>query len=164
MILALDIGGTNIRIALINKTKIKDKIKTSTPLFKKEILKKIIYLISKYKNYQLICVSIAGIEVNGKVEGALNMDFDKVPLSSILKKEFSKSVYVQNDARCAGLAELTFGSGKKFNNFVLLTLGTGIGGAIIINKNISAQQKNGRSDNGHNQTDDQNLNQGKTVC
>ncbi len=136
MILALDIGGTNIRIALIDKTKIINKIKTPTPLLKKDILNKLLHLISQYKDYTAICVSIAGFEENGKVHGALNMDFDKVSLKTILKKKFASPIYIQNDARCAGLAELHYGSGKSLNNFILLTLGTGIGGAIIINKQL----------------------------
>jgi len=136
MNLALDVGATNIRIALIDKTKIIDKIKTPTPLIKKEILKKIIYFISQYNNYHSICISIAGFEYQGKIQGALNMDFNNVPLKSMLKNRFLKQIYIQNDARSAALAELTYGNGKFLNNFALLTLGTGIGGAIVINKNL----------------------------
>src|SRR3989344_2558809 len=136
MNLALDIGATNIRIAILDKTKIKDKIKTPTPLIKKEILRKIIYLISQYSNYRSICISIAGFEYQKKIQGVLNMDFNNVPLKSILKNKFSKPIYIQNDARSAALAELTYGNGKPFKNFILLTMGTGIGGAIIINKKL----------------------------
>ncbi len=136
MNLSLDIGATNIRIALVDKTKIKNKIKTPTPLIKKEILEKIIHLISQYKNYHSICISIAGFEYQGKIQGTLNMDFNNVPLKSMLKNKFSKKIYIQNDARSAALAELIYGNGKSLNNFVLLTLGTGIGGAIIINKKL----------------------------
>ncbi len=136
MNLALDIGGTNIRIALVDETKITNKIKAPTPKIKKEIVKEIIRLISQYNNYQSICVSIAGFEYQGKIQGALNMDFNNVPLKSILKNKFSKQIYIQNDARSAALAELTYGNGKSLNNFILLTLGTGIGGAIIINKKL----------------------------
>jgi len=136
MILALDIGATNIRIALIEKTRIINKIKTPTPLLKKIIINKIIHLISQYKEYSSICISIAGFEQNNKIKGALNMDFGNVPLRSMLKKKFHKPVYIQNDARCAALAELQFGAGKSFKNLTLLTLGTGIGGAIVINKKL----------------------------
>ena len=136
MTLALDIGATNTRIALVSKTKLSKKTKFPTPKTKKEIMNKVFSLISSYKNFSEICVSVAGFEYKGEIQGALNMDLNDVSLKRILEKKFSVQVKIQNDARCAALAELKYGAGKNLNNFVLLTLGTGIGGAIVINKKL----------------------------
>ena len=133
MNLALDIGATNTRIALVEKTNIKQRIKTFTPRKRSEIIKRIIELIQNYKDYSSICISIAGVEIKGRIQNALNMDINNVPLGRILKSKFKRNIYLENDARCAGIAELTYGAGKIFNNFILLTLGTGIGGAIFVN-------------------------------
>ena len=133
MNLALDIGATNTRIALVEKTNIKQRIKTFTPKKKSDIINKIFELIQNYNNYSSICISIAGVELKGKIKNALNADINNVPLRKILKSKLKKDVYLENDARCAGIAESVFGSGKDIDNFVLLTLGTGIGGAIFIN-------------------------------
>ncbi|MEK6818929.1 MAG: ROK family protein [Nanoarchaeota archaeon] len=137
MNLCLDIGATNIRIAEVEGAKIKNYQKQKTPRTKRELVSVLIKIISQYKNYSNICIATAGFEQEGKIHGAINFPyFNNTPLKSILRKKFNVPVYIQNDARCAALAELNLGSGKKFNNFVLLTLGTGIGGAIIINKKL----------------------------
>lgn len=57
--------------------------------------------------------------------------WDRVPLKFILEREFSLPVYVDNDANCFTLAERRFGRGSLFENFVGITLGTGVGGGII---------------------------------
>ncbi|MEK6855379.1 MAG: ROK family protein [Nanoarchaeota archaeon] len=136
MVLSLDIGGSNIRIAEVRRDKIKNKRQVKTPETKKEIIKEIIGLIEMYGGYRAICVSTAGFEYKGRIQGALNLDFNDVPLRKILHRKFKVPVYIQNDARCAALAELKYGAGRRFKNFVLLTLGTGIGGAVVINRRL----------------------------
>ena len=136
MALALEIGGTNIRIAEVNGSAIKNKIVIPTPKTKKEILEIIFFLISQYKNYKKLGVSIAGFEKKGKIQGALNTDINNVPLKKILQTKLKIPIKIENDAKCAGLAELYFGVGKNKKNFVLLTLGSGIGSAIIINRKL----------------------------
>ncbi|MBA1394766.1 ROK family protein, partial [Lactobacillus sp. XV13L] len=51
-----------------------------------------------------------------------------------LKNEFSVPVTIENDANCAGLCEVNIGAGKEFRNVAFVVVGTGIGGAIFINK------------------------------
>ncbi len=136
MVLALDIGGSNIRIAEVNGVHLANKKMMKTPKTKKQILESVIDLISSYKNKEIICIATAGFERDGKIIHALNMDFNDIALKGILQKKFNAKVYVENDANCAGLAELHHGVGRGKNNFVLLTLGTGIGGAVIIDKEL----------------------------
>jgi predicted NBD/HSP70 family sugar kinase len=136
MTLALDIGGTNIRIAEVSKTKIKNYKKVKTPKKRKEFLSTITELISQFPKQKTICICLPGFERDGKTYNNMDADFNNIPLRKILKQKFKSKVYIENDADCAGLAELHHGFGKPHKDFVLLTLGTGIGGAIIINKKL----------------------------
>ncbi len=131
MVIAVDLGGTNIRVAEVSGKRIRGEQKVRTPKKKREILKAIFDLVGQYSR-EPIGISSAGVEISGRIVWALNMDFDNVPLKAMLKKEFGVRVEVENDANCAGLAELHYGAGKGKKNFVMLTLGTGIGGAVII--------------------------------
>ena len=65
---------------------------------------------------------------------AINLaDWHEVPLADWLEADTKLPTIVANDANCAGLGEAWLGAGRKFNHLILLTLGTGVGGAIILN-------------------------------
>lgn len=131
-VLSLDIGGTNIRSGIVVGTKIFDFKKIKTPKKRKDILKTIEQVINSYPRQKAICIACAGFENKYGIQLALNIDIGGLFLSKIISKKFKTKVYIENDADCAALAELHYGAGKGMKNFVLLTLGTGIGGAIII--------------------------------
>jgi glucokinase len=59
-----------------------------------------------------------------------------VPLADLLEAKIGLPTFVANDANCAGLGESWLGAGRNVNNLILLTLGTGVGGAIIINNQL----------------------------
>jgi glucokinase len=132
MILAIDIGGTNIRSAIVNGENISSYKKIRTPEKKGDILRLIEKTVKSYPGRKKICIATAGFERKGKIQHSLNADINGLALSSILRRKFKVKVYLDNDANCAALAELYYGIGKGLKNFVLLTLGTGIGGAIVI--------------------------------
>src|SRR3989344_6511376 len=115
MTLSLDIGGTNIRSAIVNKTTLTDYKKTPTLKKKKDILKKIISIVESYPK-QTICIAVAGFERNGVIQHSLNTDVNGLALSKILKQKFKVPVFLDNDANCAGLAELHYGAGKNLTN------------------------------------------------
>ena len=68
---------------------------------------------------------------SGAVLYSPNFKWTNAPLGETLRAHFDIPVFVGNDARCATLGEYTYGMGRGTRNFVLLTLGTGIGGGII---------------------------------
>jgi glucokinase len=74
-----------------------------------------------------------------------------VPLGERLQRSFSLPLFVANDARCATLGEYTFGTGKGTKNFVLLTLGTGIGGGIVSGGELLIGNRAGAGEIGHHQ-------------
>lgn len=64
---------------------------------------------------------------------AINLaNWRDVPLAEQLEAKTGLPTIIANDANCAGLGEAWLGAGRRFNNFILLTLGTGVGGAIIL--------------------------------
>jgi glucokinase len=71
--------------------------------------------------------------VTGAIRYSPNFGWRDVPLGEHLRSTFTYPVFVANDARCATLGEHTYGAGRFAQNFVLLTLGTGIGGGIVAN-------------------------------
>jgi glucokinase len=73
------------------------------------------------------------------------------PLGTRLRERFGIPVFVGNDARCATLGEYTYGVGHGTKDFVLITLGTGIGGGIVANGNVVLGNAMGAGEVGHHQ-------------
>ncbi len=88
---------------------------------------------------------------SGAVVYSPNFGWQNVPLGETLRKRFSVPVFVGNDARCATLGEYTFGIGRETTDFVLLTLGTGIGGGIVARGELLLGNRWGAGEVGHHQ-------------
>ena len=87
---------------------------------------------------------------NGKVLFSPNMpDWKNVSLKNILEKKLGLPVLIDNDARCFVLGEAKFGAAKNYQHIVGITLGTGIGGGIIINGKIYRGKNNTAGEFGH---------------
>ena len=84
-----------------------------------------------------IGIGIPGPVVNGKVKHSVNLHWkNEVDVSAILEGLTGFKTVVLNDANAAGLGEAWMGSGKDRGSMVLVTIGTGIGGAVVINGNV----------------------------
>ena len=83
-------------------------------------------------------IGIAGlVDIDGKLRRAPNLvEVDGLDIGPILKSKLGVPVYVDNDVNCAALAELSDGVAASANNSLLVTLGTGIGGALIVDGRI----------------------------
>lgn len=88
---------------------------------------------------------------SGAVLYSPNFGWENAPLGEALRSKFSVPVFVANDARCATLGEYTFGTGKLTKDFVLLTLGTGIGGGIVARGQLLLGNRWGAGEIGHHQ-------------
>ena len=131
-IVAIDLGGTNIRVALIKNKKILKYHKEKTPKTSKEIKAKIFELVGSYmsNDVKVVAVAVPGIIKEGVVKVTPNLPLNNYDLKKVLQDKFKVSVVVKNDADCVAFAELKLGCKKK--NFIILTLGTGIGGGVVI--------------------------------
>ena len=104
---------------------------------------------------------------SGTVLYSPNFKWTNVPLGETLRAHFKLPVFVANDARCATLGEYTYGMGRGTRNFVLLTLGTGIGGGIVADGELILGNRFGAGEVGHHQirpTDGFHCSCGKVGC
>ena len=85
----------------------------------------------------------------GTVVFAANLRLENYPLGTLLKKKLGLPVKVCNDANAAALGEARFGAGKKFSDSVLITLGTGVGGGIVICGKLFEGNKSAGAEIGH---------------
>jgi len=131
-IIAMDLGGTNLRIALVKDNKILKYHKGKTPKTSAEIKKRIFGLIGDYMSNEIkgIAVASPGPLKDGTIMNPPNLPLRNYNLKKALKNKFKVPVEVKNDADCVAFAESKLGCKKK--NFVILTLGTGIGGGVVI--------------------------------
>ncbi|MCU9812248.1 ROK family protein [Paraclostridium sp. AKS81] len=146
--ICIDIGGTSIKYGILRETGIIiEKGNMDTNALKEGgqgIFEKIKYIISKYlKNYEVeaVCISTAGMvdPKDGKILFALEHlipGYTGMEIKKEVEKEFNIRCEVENDVNCAGLGEMWLGAGKGASSSVCLTIGTGIGGCIIINNEL----------------------------
>lgn len=87
--------------------------------------------------------------VGGEVVYSNNIDFFNVPLASMLKERTGIDFYLENDANAAAYGEFLAGAGKGTNNFVMVTLGTGVGGGVIIDNKIFTGSNYAGAELGH---------------
>lgn len=143
-ILGVDVGATKISAALVAHNNISKAIThpTESHLGKKAVIENIMKIIKIFNSPHVFAI---GLGIAGEIDqkrGVLlsspNManDVKNVPIVKILKKEYKKSIFIENDAKCFTLAESILGAGKKYDFIVGLTLGTGIGGGIVLNKKV----------------------------
>ena len=135
----VDIGGTNIKFAVVESGKIKYQNCIDTVKNGDAIVRDIVAEYNKVKEeYQIekMGVGIPGDVRDGVVLGASNLGLLDFPLASELAELIDVPVKVANDADCAAIGELMFGATKDCDNMVLVTLGTGIGGGVILNRKI----------------------------
>jgi len=145
--IGVDLGGTTIKLGIVtNSGRILKKISVRTEAENgpKKVIGNIISGInelnakSKYK-IEGIGIGCPGVVTPGKgiVENPPNLPgWEKINIGKIISQEFNKPVLVDNDANAAAIGELTFGSGKNYKSFIMITLGTGVGGGIVMNKKI----------------------------
>lgn len=146
--ICIDIGGTSIKYGILDENgKIINKDSMDTEALKKGgvgILEKIKFIIKKYiKDYKIegVCISTAGMvdPKEGKILFALEHlipGYTGVEIKKEVEKEFNIRCEVENDVNCAGLGETWIGAGKGSSSSACITIGTGIGGCVILNNNL----------------------------
>ena len=146
--IGVDIGGMSIKAGIvnlngeiINKEVIKTDTKNGAELFLNDIKSLIATLLefANRNNYDIhgIGFGVPGIVNNnlGTIDYACNLNLSNIPLKDYLK-EFNLPIFLSNDANVATLAEQRWGAAKGYKDVVLITLGTGIGGGVIIDNKL----------------------------
>ena len=138
--LGVDIGGTDMKVGVIddkNEIVYKESFATdssSCDALVNQIVEKCSSIMSEF-NIDSVGIGTPGSIRDGLVT-ASNLPFKAFDLENALKEKLNIPVVVNNDANCAALGEALFGAGKDAKNLVMITLGTGIGGGIIIDNRI----------------------------
>lgn len=163
--IGLDVGGSRIKAGIVGSDgTIHYKITVNTGRSGKEVVKQVLRIIndllSKAKtNKSVEMIHGIGIGVTGQVDfktGTIIAGLeDKIPgwigtpLKSIVEEKYDLPVLIENDGKVAALAEMFFGGHGEFKDMVCLTLGSGVGGGIIINGELHRPSKGAAGELGH---------------
>ncbi len=142
--IGVDLGGTNLRAAAVDSTgKMLDKFATTTDLkagrnaVLSDMVKAIETLRSRMEGQVLagVGIGVPGFILieKGFIVGANNLpEFDNYPVRDEIERRLGTRVILENDANAAALGEKWMGAGRNVDDLVLLTIGTGVGGGIIM--------------------------------
>ena len=145
MKIVIDLGGSHIAIGVVdNKGKILEKVEKRITKAEKNNIKKVIeeYIIEKTSNFlQQYKITEMGIAIPGTVKNeivvkSVNLELKNYEIVKKLQEKIQLPIKIRNDAKCAALAENTYGALKSYDRSIFLTLGTGIGGAVIIHNEL----------------------------
>lgn len=158
----IDLGGTKIAAGIVDENGVllhKDNVPTKRERSYQEIIKDMAQLALKVisdKGLEIKDIKSIGIGSPGTPDSkkgilvySCNLNFDNTPIRDELQKYINLPIYLENDANCAALAESVAGAAKDVDDCIAITLGTGIGGGIVINKKIYSGFNYAGSEIGH---------------
>ncbi len=160
--LGIDLGGTNIACGIVNENYEiigRGRVKTNLPRPAAEIADDIF-------NASMMAIENAGVKKedikfagigspgaidakNGIVSYANNLGFNNVPLKKLVEERLNIETFIENDANAAAYGEMLAGAGKGTKDFVAITLGTGVGGGVIIGGKILSGYNSAGAELGH---------------
>ncbi len=158
MKIGIDLGGSHIGIGVIDKegkvvekqeTDLNTAIISNIPQFIEEyVLKTIANIVDKY-SIDFIGIASPGTPKEGKITTLVNLGIQELDITEMIKQYYDLPIQVRNDAKCAGIAEKTFGSLKKYQDAVFLCLGSGIGGSAFLSGKELKPMRNPGLEIGH---------------
>lgn len=156
----VDIGGTNLRTAVVDGDgTIADERRVATPTTRDEIVAAIAGAVDELTPARPaarhVGIGAAGmIDFDGVIHYAPNVPaFVRAPLRDLVAEATGRLVAVDNDANVAALAELTHGAAQGYANLLLITLGTGIGGGVVVDGKVVRGAHGFGAEVGHFQVD-----------
>ena len=147
VVAGIDIGGTNTVLGLVDrigKVVIEYNLNTTDYPeindFIRALAGAIEAMLSTEKSYKLIGIGIGAPNANyykGTIELAPNLLWKGIiPFADLIRKKIDVPILMTNDANAAAMGEMIFGGAKKMKDFIVLTLGTGLGSGIVINGQV----------------------------
>ncbi len=155
-IITFDIGGTNIKYALCDENFVisnKQTIPTEAQKGGQELVSKIISIIESYDNIDRVAISTAG-QVDS-TNGIVVYSTGNIPyytgmmVKKIIENKTGIPTFVENDVNAFALGEAQFGAAKGQSNFLALTYGTGIGGALFLDNKLYKGMGSSAGEFGH---------------
>lgn len=145
MKIGIDLGGSHIAMGIVdNRGKILEKVEKRITKAEKGNIKKVIeeYMLEKTENFLKqykvteIGIAIPGTVKDGIVVKSVNLGLKNYDIIKKLQEKIHLPIQIRNDAKCAAIAENVYGALKSYDRSIFLTLGTGIGGAVIIRNEL----------------------------
>lgn len=160
--LGIDLGGTNIVAGVVDDNYnivATSKVKTNLPRPAEEVIDDMVKAANiaiesaglKVSDIDSMGVGSPGAidPVHGMVCYANNLGFNNVPMAKMLKERMGVDFYIENDANAAAYGEYIAGAGRGTNDFIAITLGTGVGGGVIIDGKIYSGSNYAGAELGH---------------
>ena len=162
--IGIDLGGTSVKYALIDDEGVfhfQGRVPSKADISAEAVVGQILYSVNEVNAYAVsngLKVDGIGIGTPGIVDatsrivmgGAENIKgWENVYLADLIEKETKLPVMVGNDANMMGLGETRFGAGKGMTDVVFITVGTGIGGAVVIDGKLFGGYANRGTELGH---------------
>ncbi len=144
--IGVDFGGTSVKLAVVEGAElVSDERRIPTQDFKDSgsLIDRIVAEIDVLRS-AFPAVDAIGFGLPGSVDFAKGMTYNltnvqgwtEVPLRDIMKEKTGLPVVIENDANCMCFAEWKYGAAQGFNNVICVTLGTGVGGGLILNGDL----------------------------
>lgn len=155
----VDIGGTSIKAGVVDehgKILKKASVKTDVPAGSHKIINDIGNLVLSLvdpndRDFLGIGIGCPGAvnSSTGFIDKAYNLNWTNVPLAEELARMVNKPIKVSNDANVAALGETVYGVGRTYSDTIFLTLGTGVGGGIVLNGKLYEGNEGKGAELGH---------------
>jgi glucokinase len=162
MYVGIDLGGTNIKAGVVTedcRIIAQDSMPTGASRKDSEIIADMAFLaqkVTKAAGLSLSDIKSVGIgspgscdNKNGMLIYANNLNFRNTPMRAEFQKHWDIPVYIENDANCAALGEFSYLNDPAIDHFIAITLGTGVGGGVIINKKLYSGFNGAAAEIGH---------------
>jgi glucokinase len=153
--IGIDLGGTHIRGGLVNEDNLSSiftqRINPQGSV--EEVVEELFALADRLVNrsVQAIGIGVPGLvdTEHGIVYDVVNIpSWKQVPLGHLLQDRYKLPVHINNDANCFALGEFYFGKGRGYNSMIGLTVGTGLGSGIVLNKKLYEGRNGGAGEFG----------------
>ena len=146
-VLGLDMGGTNSVLGVVDaRGHVLDRTSIKTQAYR-DIND---YVNALYEEAEKIIEPLGGMEMvrgigagvpngnfyTGYIQEAMNLPWQTVPFAQLVSERFGLPCRITNDANAAAMGEMTYGAAKGMKNFIMITLGTGVGSGIVIDGNV----------------------------
>ncbi len=154
--MGIDVGGTTVKGAVIDENGRLYGEDSVVTVKGEEIMNGIVTLCNRLMKLNKEPVKGVGIGCAGVIDSAggnvvlsRNLNLENYPLVKLLQEKINLPVKITNDANAAALGEAKFGAGKNYKNSILVTLGTGVGGGIVIDGKLFEGNKSAGAEIGH---------------
>lgn len=155
----IDIGGTFVKCGIVaedGEILVKGKIPTGKDRPYLQIAEDIANFVKELEKQAGVETQAVGVGCPGSVDSAKgvvvysnNIVWENVPFGKVLEKLLNKPTYISNDANVGALGESFIGAGKAYDSSILVTLGTGVGGGIILDNKLFEGNLSAGTEIGH---------------